>query len=90
MTREQARDRIDRGDMTWGHLKAMLRAEIGARPRVAKVNKGMTHEQAITILAKGIESRPDEEIVCGPKSWRPKLDRLSAMNVLRECSEPKR
>jgi hypothetical protein len=85
MTKAEAHRRIDSGTLTWGELKTMLRGEMGAPARRSVVNAGMTHEHAVTVLAAGIDSRPDDDIVAGPNSRKPNLDRLAATNVLREC-----
>lgn len=87
MTRKQAHQRIDSGTLTWGELKTMLRCAMGGPDRISTVNKGMTHEHALTILSAGIDARPDDDIVAGPKSLMPGRDRLSATNVLRECGD---
>jgi hypothetical protein len=87
MTREEAHKRIDSGDLTFGHLKTLLRCEMGGPPHRSVVNPGMSHEQAVEILARSIEARDDDEIVAGPKSGRPISDRLIATNILRECRE---
>lgn len=85
MTKTEAHRRIDAGTLTWGDLKTMLRCEMGGPDRVSTVNPGMTHEQALTILAAGIEARDDAAIVVGPTSRTPNRDRLVATNILREC-----
>lgn len=85
MTRHEAEAMIDAGTLTWGAIKTMLRCEMGAPPRTSVVNRGMTHEQAIDILAAAVDQRDDDEIVCGAKCARPTMDRLLARNALREC-----
>jgi hypothetical protein len=94
MTKRKAKARIDAGDITWGELKTMLRCEMGAPARVSTVNKGLSHEHAVEILARAIENRPDEAIAAGPNrssfaaetSRTPHLDRLTVVNILRECA----
>lgn len=86
MTKHEAYQLIDAGKLTWGELKTMLRCEMGGPDRVSTVNAGMTHEQALMILAAGIDHRPDVDIVAGPRSHTPNRDRLAATNILRECS----
>lgn len=92
MNRNEADELIDAGTLTWGAVKTMLRCEMGAPPRKSVVNRGMTHEQAVDILAAAVDGREDNEIVCGPKCARPTMDRLLARNCLRECQSvrPKR
>lgn len=87
MNRQQAHERIDAGDLTWGELKTMLRCEMGAHTRGSVVNARMTHEQAVTILSAAIDQRDDAGIVAGPRSLTPKSDRLTATNILRECGD---
>ena len=86
MTRDEADELIDAGTLTWGTVKTMLRCEMGAPPRKSVVNRAMTHEQAVDILAAGIDARDDDEIVCGPKCSTPRRDRLMVRNALRECA----
>lgn len=86
MTRSEADELINAGTLTWGAVKTMLRCEMGAPPRRSVVNRAMTHEQAVDILAAGIDSRDDNEIVCGSKCRTPLRDRLMARNALRECA----
>lgn len=85
MTKHEAHKRIDAGTLTWGELKTLLRCEMGGPDRVSTVNPGMTHEQALMILAAGIDNWDDDAIVAGPHSRTPNRDRLAATNILREC-----
>lgn len=86
MNRQDAHELIRSGWLTWGDLKTALRCEMGGPARIATVNKGMTHEQAIDILAKAIEGREDAEVVAS-KWGRERSDTLMATNILRECRE---
>lgn len=86
MNRQDAHALIRTGKLTWGELKTALRCEMGAPPRTSTVNKGMTHEQAIDILARGIDGRDDNQIV-GSVWGRERRDTLIATNILRECRE---
>jgi hypothetical protein len=85
MTKTQAHERIDAGTLTWGYLKTLLRCEMGAPAHKSVVNAGMSHEQAVEILARAIDGRPDEEIV-GSVWGMESRDRMIATNVLRECA----
>jgi hypothetical protein len=86
MTRQEAEELIDARTLTWGAVKTMLRCEMGAPSRKSVVNRAMTHEQVVDILAASVDARDDSEIVCGPKCARPQMDRLLARNCLRECA----
>lgn len=86
MKRQDADRLIEGGTLTWGYLKTLLRSEMGAPWRPAVVNKGMSHEQAVDILAAAIDRREDGGIVAGPRSETPNQDTLIARNILRECS----
>lgn len=85
MTRQDADELIDKGGLTWGHLKTLLRSEMGAPTRKSRVNPGLSHEQAVDILAAAIDGYADEGVVCGPRTERPRGDRRIARNILCEC-----
>lgn len=90
MTKHDAHRLIDSGIVTWGHLKTMIRCEMGAPAQRSAVNTGMTHAQSVDILARAADTRDDEEIVCGRISRTPRStlsDRLIAVNILRECAD---
>ena len=84
MTRDAAHQLIDSGSLTWGYLKTLLRAEMGAPPSRSKVNPSLSHETSIDILARAIDGLDDDGIVS--KSNTPNRDRLMATNILRECA----
>lgn len=85
MRKHEAHRIIDAGGLTWGALKTLLRAEMGAPSHRSVVNAGMSHEQAIDILSKSIDDRPDDGVV-GWRTQTPNGDRMIATNILRECS----
>jgi hypothetical protein len=87
MTRCESDARIDRGDLTWGHLKHWIEQELqgASLDRPSVVNKSMTKRQALDILYAAVLPR-DDNAVLGKDSSRPRLDRLLARNVLREVN----
>lgn len=86
MQKHEAHRIIDAGGLTWGALKTLLRAEMGAPAHRSVVNAGMSHQQAIDILARSIEGEMDDGFVCDLRTRRPSRDRMIATNILRECS----
>ena len=84
MTKTQAHELLDKRTITWGYLKTLVRSEMGAPPHRSVVNAGMSHEQSVDILARGIDARLDEEVV-GSVWGMERRDYMIATNVLREC-----
>jgi len=87
MTKQQAHERIDRGDLTWGQLKHFIEQcwdQDHSVPSV--VNKSMTRRQALDILSAALAPCDDNEFVvsCRYTSARNARGSLLATNVLRE------
>jgi hypothetical protein len=87
MTKRDAYERIDKGDLTWGHLKHYV-AQCWDQDMfaVSAVNKGMTRGQALDILTAALAPHEDNELVISPRYTQARNSRnsLMAVNVLRE------
>jgi len=91
MTKKQAYERIDRGDLTWGHLKHYIAQCFDQdRGAVSAVNPNLTRGQALDILATAIEPCDDNELLVSPRFTAARNARASlmAVNVLRETHFP--
>ena len=87
MNKREAYERIDRGDLTWGHLKHYVaQCYDQDMMRTSVVNKGMTHGQALDILTAALAPYEDNELVISPRYTQAQNSRgsLMAVNVLRE------
>lgn len=88
MTKREAQARVDRGDLTWGHLKQWLQmAEADGRTvGLSDVNPGLTKRHSIDILTAGTAPREDNEMVIADHfpSRRNNIGFAIAVNVLRE------
>lgn len=87
MTKREAYDRIDKGDLTWGHLKHYIEQCVdhgwGA---TSAVNPSITRRQALDILYAAIAPNEDNELIVSPRYTQARNSRnsLMAVNVLRE------
>lgn len=87
MTKREAFQRVDKGDLTWGHLKHFIAQCYDQDMSVASaVNPQLTRGQALDILTAGMAARDDNELVISPRftQHRNAVGSLSAVNVLRE------
>lgn len=94
MTKHEALARLDRGDVTWGHLKhwlSMVEFDGHTKGR-SVVNPSMLKRQSLSILSAGIEPYEDNELVVSPK-YSPRRNAKGttiAVNVMRESHGPAR
>lgn len=87
MTKREAYERIDQGDLTWGHLKHYIEQCVdhgwGA---TSAVNPSITRRQALDILYAAIAPNEDNELIVSPRYTQARNSRnsLMAVNVLCE------
>lgn len=91
MTKREAYDRIDKGDLTWGHLKHFI-AQCYDQDRtvVSAVNPSIQRGQSLDIMSAAVEPKEDNELLVSPRYAHAKNARnsLIAVNVLRETHWP--
>jgi hypothetical protein len=92
MNRREASRQATESTRSWGDLRRLIEAARG-RGGMSRLNPGLTHEQALDMLAAGIKGRPDDEVPTGLKDdiFRPgrqkrTRDSLIVQNILRECA----
>lgn len=88
MTKREAQARVDKGDLTWGHLKQWLQmAEADNRTiGLSDVNPGLTKRHSIDILTAAVVPREDNEPIIDAR-YSPRRNSCGfaiAVNVLRE------
>jgi len=88
MTKTESYERIDKGDLTWGHLKhyigmCLVDADLDAK---SAVNRELTRGQSLNILHAACDPKEDNELIVSPQYTQPRNARnsLIAVNVLRE------
>ena len=87
MTKRDAYDRIDKGDLTWGHLKHFIaQCYDQDRTSVSVVNPAISRGQSLDILSAAIEPKEDNELLVSHRftAARNAKAGLIAVNVLRE------
>jgi hypothetical protein len=87
MTKHEAYERIDKGDLTWGHLKHYIeQCWDHDRFAMSAVNKTLTRGQSLDILSRSLDNKDDNELIVSPRNMdrRNALNSLIAVNVLRE------
>jgi hypothetical protein len=87
MTKRDAYARIDKGDLTWGHLKHYIEQcfdQDGTVPSVC--NPSLTRRQALDIFSTAVAPCDDNELIVSPRYTQARNSRnsLLAVNVLRE------
>jgi hypothetical protein len=87
MTKRDAYKRLDKGDLTWGHLKHFISQCYDQDLMVpSTVNESITRGQSLDILSASIAPREDNELLISPQftASRNAFASLVAVNVLRE------
>lgn len=87
MTKRGAQQRVDRGDLTWGHLSHYIEQCFDVcADETSRVNRQITRRQSLDILYAGLVGREDNELVISDRhtTRRNALNTLIAVNVLRE------
>ncbi len=88
MTKRDAYARVDKGDLTWGHLKhwIVMVENAGYTDGPSIVNPSMLKSQALEIFTAALAPNEDDELVVSPRYTAARNTRgtLQAVNVLRE------
>lgn len=87
MTKREAYERLDKGDLTWGHLKHFItQCYDQDRTVISAVNPSLSRGQSLDILSAAVEPKEDNELLLARHYSAAKRARnsLIAVNVLRE------